>query len=193
VKVFNGTKVNLNLHSWNGPRLDPEGDFVNPRTFELAACGAFQLVDRRMLLGELFTDDEVSTFASEHELPAAIGRWLREPEARAAVASAARRRVLAEHTYEHRIKDLLSTLGVHRPDRVGSLLRGDRQAGRLALDTTTPSALVSLLATFPPTQRVDLKDLAGRIRSKGPTAQLERDELLILMLDAYREETRDLV
>ncbi len=193
VKVFKATKVNLNLHSWNGPGLDPEGDFVNPRTFELAASGAFQLVDRRRLLGELFTDGEVCTFASEHELPAAVGRWLREPEARAAVATAARRRVLAEHTYEHRMRDLLGMLGVHRPDRVGSLLGGERQAGRLASDASTPPDLASLLAAFPPTQRVDLKDLAGCIRAKGPTAQLSRDELLVLMLDAYREETRDLV
>jgi spore maturation protein CgeB len=193
VKVFNGTKVNLNLHSWNGPGLDPEGDFVNPRTFELAACGAFQLVDRRSLLGEHFTDGEVSTFASERDLPAAIGRWLREPEARAAIASAARRRVLAEHTYEHRMKELLSAIGMHRPDRVGSLLRGDRQAERLVSDASTPPTLASLLATFPPTQRVELNDLADCIRSKGPTVQLSRDELLVLMLDAYREETRDLI
>jgi spore maturation protein CgeB len=193
VKVFNGTTVNLNLHSWNRPGLDPEGDFVNPRTFELAACGAFQLVDRRGLLGELFADGEVCTFASEQELPAIIGRWLREPESRATVASAARRRALAEHTYEHRMRDLLGTLGVHQPDRVGSLLRGERQAGRLASDASTPPVLAALLATFPPTERVDLKDLAGCIRAKGPTAQLSQDELLVLMLDAYREETRDLV
>jgi spore maturation protein CgeB len=73
------------------------------------------------------------------------------------------------------------------------LLRGERQAGRLASDASTPPVLAALLATFPPTERVDLKDLAGCIRAKGPTAQLSQDELLVLMLDAYREETRDLV
>jgi spore maturation protein CgeB len=91
------------------------------------------------------------------------------------------------------MKELLSAIGMHRPDRVGSLLRGDRQAERLVSDASTPPTLASLLATFPPTQRVELNDLADCIRSKGPTVQLSRDELLVLMLDAYREETRDLI
>ncbi len=48
VKVFNASAINLNLHSSvSADELVPAGDFVNPRTFELAACGAFQLVDRR--------------------------------------------------------------------------------------------------------------------------------------------------
>src|SRR5574340_718729 len=50
MKVFNATAVNLNLHSSTGPGLDLQADFVNPRTFELAACGAFQLTDHRSLL-----------------------------------------------------------------------------------------------------------------------------------------------
>src|SRR5207244_1404466 len=50
VRIFNATRVNLNLHSSTYvDGVEPRGDFVNPRTFELAAAGAFQLVDRRAL------------------------------------------------------------------------------------------------------------------------------------------------
>ena len=46
-RIYNGTAVNLNLHSSvRTDSLVSGGDFVNPRTFELAACEAFQLVDR---------------------------------------------------------------------------------------------------------------------------------------------------
>ncbi len=54
VKIFNATKINLNLHSSvQAKELVTFGDFINPRTFELAACGSFQLVDKRTLLMEL--------------------------------------------------------------------------------------------------------------------------------------------
>lgn len=33
--------------------VEPYGDFVNPRTFESAACGAFQLVDSRVFRSSL--------------------------------------------------------------------------------------------------------------------------------------------
>ncbi|MEO8338458.1 MAG: glycosyltransferase [Nitrospirota bacterium] len=193
-KVFNASAVNLNLHSWAGTGLDPDGDFVNPRTFELAACGAFQLADRRSLMPDLFTASEVATVSSPDALPAEITRWLREPEQRVAMAAQARQRVLAEHTYAHRMRDLLAQIGVANPDRIGSILRGARQAGALAATAieSFPS-LASTLRTFPSTQRVELKQLAARIRSRGSMGALSREDLMVLMLDEYRSETKDLV
>jgi len=193
-KVFNASAVNLNLHSWAGAGLDPDGDFVNPRTFELAACGAFQLTDRRSLMPPLFTESEVATVSSSDELPAEITRWLREPEQRVAMAAQARRRMLAEHTYAHRMRDLLSQIGVATPDRIGSILRGARQAEALASTATNSfPSLASTLRTFPSTQRVELKHLAAQIRSRGPMGTLSREDLMLLMLDEYRSETKDLV
>jgi spore maturation protein CgeB len=193
-KVFNASAVNLNLHSWAGTGLDPDGDFVNPRTFELAACGAFQLTDRRSLMSDLFTESEVATVSSSDELPAKIARWLREPEQRVAMAAQARQRVLAEHTYAHRMRDLLSQIGVASPDRIGSILRGARQAEALAVTATDSfPSLAATLRTFPSTQRVELKQLAAQIRSRGPMGTLSREDLMVLMLDEYRSETKDLV
>ncbi len=193
VKVFNATKVNLNVHSFTGDGLDPEGDFVNPRTFELAACGAFQLVDQRRLLPEIFTSDEIVAFGHPDELPALIRTWLREPEARAAMAQAARRRLLNEHTYVHRMRDLLAGIGVAQPDRIGAVLRGGRLAGSLSARLAPDHALVSCLRAFPSGQRVELKELAAHIRGRGPGSPLSREELLVLLMDEYRKETRDLV
>lgn len=193
-KVFNASTVNLNLHSWTGTGLDPEGDFVNPRTFELAACGAFQLTDRRALLPDVLAADEVATVSSPDELPGAITRWLREPEQRLAMAAQARQRVLAEHTYAHRMCDLLSQVGVASPDRIGSILRGARQSEALAAAATDSfPSLASTLRTFPPTQRVELKQIAAKIRSRGSTGALSREDLMVLMLDEYRSEAKDLV
>ncbi|MGE0039809.1 MAG: glycosyltransferase [Vicinamibacterales bacterium] len=108
VKIFGASAINLNLHSANHVSgLDPEPDFVNPRTFEIAACGAFQLVDRRDPLPALFAADEMVAFGSMAELRAQIARYLADPAERQAVAGRARARVLAEHTYEHRVRRIL--------------------------------------------------------------------------------------
>jgi spore maturation protein CgeB len=192
IKVFNATAINLNLHSCSSDGLDPHADFVNPRTFELAACGAFQLVDERSLLPDLFTDGEMIRFRRAEEVPALIRTWLKDPAGRRTIAEAARQRVLRHHTYEHRMKELLAYVGMQQPDRIGAVLRGDRNAGALAARASGSPELSGLLRRFPADQRVELQDLAARIRARGAGAPLGRDELLILMLDSYRAESRDL-
>ena len=110
VKIFNASDINLNLHS-SGERdgVEPDGDFVNPRTFELAACGVFQLVDERTLLPSLFKlGSEVATFRDKASLEASIDYYETHPEERQKIAAAGRARVLAEHTYRHRMETLLS-------------------------------------------------------------------------------------
>ena len=193
MKVFNATAINLNVHSTTGAGLDPQADFVNPRTFELAACGAFQFVDSRSQLPEFFTDRELVSFRNFDDIPGLVGQWLGDPAARQAMAAAARTRVLGAHTYVHRMRDLLGHIGLSQPDRVGAVLRGDRQQEALLSRCAGDAPLESLLKAFPAGQRVELKDVAARIRSKGSTASLKREELMVLMLDEYRSETRDLL
>ncbi|GAB7080223.1 CgeB family protein [Megalodesulfovibrio paquesii] len=116
VKIFNATAVNVNLHS--SIKVDPPvqpGDFVNPRTFELAACGAFQVVDQRALLPELFAPDELATFSTLEEMLDLIARYSKDPEARQTMAAKARSRVLAEHTYATRMRQLLDFVAERRP------------------------------------------------------------------------------
>jgi spore maturation protein CgeB len=109
VKIFSASKINLNLHSSpTHSGVDPFGDFVNPRTFEIASCGAFQLVDQRQYLPEVFdTVDEMAVFQSVDELPDKIEYFLSHPEERAQITHRGRERVLREHTYEHRMKELI--------------------------------------------------------------------------------------
>jgi spore maturation protein CgeB len=193
MKVFSATTINLNLHSTTSADLDPQADFVNPRTFELAACGAFQLVDHRSLLSDFFSPQDMVSFRSFDEVPGLVQRWLADPPARQAMASAAKARVLSAHTYMHRMKDLLAQIGLSQPDRIGAVLRGDRQVEALRSRCLSDLPLESLLKECPQGHRIELKDLAAQIRSKGPAATLKREELMVLMLDEYRSETRDLV
>lgn len=109
VKIFNATKINLNLHSSiQAEELVTYDDFVNPRTFELAACGAFQLVDKRSLLHEAFADNELATFSSMEELSEKISYFLNNPEERKGIAQQSQNRVIKDHTYQARMRTLLA-------------------------------------------------------------------------------------
>ena len=110
VKIFNATDININLHSSSErDGVDPTGDFVNPRTFELAAAGCFQLVDQRSLLSELFEPGkDLVTFDSATQMREQIEYYLAHPEERLAFAERARHKVLKQHTYAHRMREMLS-------------------------------------------------------------------------------------
>ena len=124
VRVFNASDVNINLHS-SAERdgVDPKGDFVNPRTFELAASGAFQLVDRRTLLPPMFKyDEELGVFSDRRELEEKIDFYLANPEERSKVSERARLRALSEHTYEQRIRSMLGMIYADRYEQLKTRL-----------------------------------------------------------------------
>jgi spore maturation protein CgeB len=109
IRIFSATRINLNIHSATHVEgLDPDPDYVNPRTFELAACAAFQLVDARHPLPALFRDDELVTFRSTAELRSLITHYLARPEECAAIAARARARVVAEHSFVHRVRRIFA-------------------------------------------------------------------------------------
>lgn len=140
VRIFSATKININIHSANHVEgLDPDPDYVNPRTFELAACGAFQLVDARQPLAALFRDDEMVMFRSAAELRALIAHYLARPDERAAIAARARSRVVAEHSFVHRVKRIFEeTLPRElQPGTAGAQSRGLAEAIG-ALERTSP-------------------------------------------------------
>jgi len=191
VKIFNGTSVNINVHSFTGEGFDPIGDGVNPRTFELASCGAFQVVDSRSLLPDLFDETMMAVIKHPDELVPTVRRFWQDPEQRQAMAQASRTRVLEAHTYAHRMRTLLGSVGMSSPDRLGAILQGERQAASLIQRCGETPEFIPLLKPFSPTKRVELVDVARTIRQKGPEAKLSQDELLVLMMDEYRQEKRD--
>lgn len=84
---------------------------VNQRIFDVPATGSFVLTDWRVQMERLFEPDvEVVCFREPEEIPELIQRYLRHPEERAAVVRAARRRILAQHTYEHRLQRIMDTM-----------------------------------------------------------------------------------
>ena len=84
---------------------------VNQRVFDVPAAGAFVLTDWREQMDELFEPGkEIVCYREPGEVPELIRWWLAHPDARRRVAAAGRKRVLACHTWEARLRVMLATL-----------------------------------------------------------------------------------
>ncbi|MEF2229950.1 MAG: glycosyltransferase [Pseudodesulfovibrio sp.] len=84
---------------------------VNQRVFDVPACGGFLLTDYREQMEALFDlDDEAVVFRRPDEIPDLVRSLLADGQRRKRIAQNARRRILAEHTYTHRLATLLSVM-----------------------------------------------------------------------------------
>lgn len=183
-KIFNGTRVNVNLHSSTSHEgVNPFGDFVNPRTFEIAACGAFQLVDHRSLLPELFrVGDEVVGFSGPADFLEKLDRYLADPEARAQVAARGMARVLREHTYKDRMREMVESLGEMCPVEASRRLPTVREMTRAADDPEWDA----LLSEFPPDLPLDFDLLLEGVRKMSQDRPFTKKETIISMLGNLR-------
>ena len=84
---------------------------VNQRIFDIPACGGFVLTDHRKQMENLFDlNTEVVVYRELNEIPALIREYLVDEKRRKSIVAAARKRILAEHTYEIRVQQLLDTM-----------------------------------------------------------------------------------
>ena len=184
VTIYNATTINLNLHSSvQSKELVPPGDFVNPRTFELAGIGAFQLVDKRSLMDELFDTDCLATFSSASEMLEKIDYYLAHAEERALMAAKARHCVLERHTYQHRMQSLLDYVAKVRAP--WPRLR-DHADFPPELPQELRASLAELLHSLQLPAHVPFEDVMERIRQR--TGQLTDLETTLLFLDEWRKQ-----
>jgi spore maturation protein CgeB len=84
---------------------------LNQRSFESLACGTPVLNDDLADLPLCFEPGrEILVYRDAGELNALVARLRDEPALRAQVVAAGRRRILAEHTHEHRVRTILNDL-----------------------------------------------------------------------------------
>lgn len=85
---------------------------LNQRSFEPLACGAAVLHDELDDVPLCFEPGrEVLVYRNPEEMNALASRLVREPAFARQIAAAGRRRVLAEHTYIHRVQTILKQCG----------------------------------------------------------------------------------
>ncbi|KON88349.1 hypothetical protein AF332_17090 [Sporosarcina globispora] len=114
---YNGAKIVLNSHRpsnlrQNKNKLGIAGKSINNRTFDVAACAAFQLIEFREDLSNHFVEnEEIIAFRSMKDLLEKVHYYMKADKERELIAHKARIRVLKEHTFQHRLEQMLSVIG----------------------------------------------------------------------------------
>lgn len=152
-KIVAGAKVNLNLHSSaTHSGVDPRCDAINPRVFEIAACGGFQICDPCKGIDQFFdAKTELPTYRDLAECRTLIDYYLAHDDERLAIATRAREHALAEHTYEHRAQQMLAFITERFADRIADKgVRAQCAVSEMASRAGTNTPLGKYLASLPP-------------------------------------------
>lgn len=113
---YNSAKIVINLHraiddETNQNPLGIAARSVNPRSFEIGACAAFQLTDSRELTADSFAPNaEVSVYSSPEELIEKADYYLCRDDERREMALRSFSRTMREHTYPRRVRQLLDAV-----------------------------------------------------------------------------------
>jgi len=187
VRIFNASRINLNLHSSPFHQgINPQGDYLNPRVFDLAATGAFQLVDWRQQLPEFFQPEvEVATFSSLTELREKIHYFLAHEEERRQMAQRSRERCLRDHTYRQRMGQALEIIADFYPELLSQRSKpaSPWQSLRQLFPADHP---VQELLSRPGLEQIsDLGDLVGRLRADD--APLTESEAIFWLLHEFHQ------
>ncbi len=188
IKVFNASKINLNLHS-SAERdgVEPNGDFVNPRTFELAACGAFQLADERTLMPELFQiGKEMAVFHDRQEMIEQIDYYLARPQERMEIVQASRKRVLAEHTYGQRVKDMLEYIYLDKYEQLKAKQEESQWHKTLRAAEKYPQLEIALQNIYQNNEEPQFKALADKVIAKKGILS-EHDQKILFLHHLYTQ------
>ena len=103
IKILAQSKIALNIHiltqPWGG----------NLRLFEIPSAKTFQIVDK--CPSDWFIDGhEIVLFKNKNDLLSKINYYLNNDHERIRICNNGFKRLVKEHTYEHRVKELLNTM-----------------------------------------------------------------------------------
>ncbi len=168
VKIYQNTRINLNLHSSMDHELfNSFGDFVNPRTFEILACNAFQLVDDSPAVREFFIPDtDLVVFCSLEEAIDKIKYYLIHENQRKKIALNGYNKVISRHTYQHRMKyaiDLITTESAILRSRVEAENRNIEQVKKALNDPLFDQ----VINTLSPALRNSPKSVFSHFKQNG--------------------------
>ena len=105
-RVLYESKVALNRHIEVAERYAN-----NMRLYEATGVGTMLLTDEKQNLDELFVPGrEIATYRDEDELVERLNHYLEHDDERREIAAAGQARTLREHTYRHRMQELLAIL-----------------------------------------------------------------------------------
>ena len=104
---YNMSQINFNMTSLQMTNA------VNQRVFDVSACKKFLLTDYRKQIGDYFESKEnMVWFDDVEEIPDLVDFYLKHDNLREKIAANAYEIVVKNHTYKHRIKEMILKLRI---------------------------------------------------------------------------------
>lgn len=110
-KIYNSSQISINVHE-EYQRI--YGGDCNERTFKIPAAGGFEIVDDVECISQYFeAGKEIVIAKNKMDWLEKIEYYLKNPQKKQRIVEAGRKRVLSEHTYVHRARQILNLYEKH--------------------------------------------------------------------------------
>jgi hypothetical protein len=113
--IYKSSRVVANIHGdFQKGRIDDffriPAHMINERIFQVILSGGFAISDDTPIVREFFNEDEVPQCKTKQEFKEKIDYFVSNPEERISYMKKAKKRILDEHLYTHRIKNYLDVI-----------------------------------------------------------------------------------
>lgn len=109
IEIFSTSRINLNLSGTSSAGQEQ----IKGRVFEVPGCGGFLLTGPAAGLDRYLTDGrDCAVYHDFDDLVHKIRHYLDHEDERLAIELAGERRVLEEHTYDHRLAEIFARMGM---------------------------------------------------------------------------------
>ncbi len=194
VKIYNYTKININLHSssyhWD---INPDGDFLNPRFYEIMGCGGFQLVDYRKYMDPEFkSGEDFVVFKDVIDLKKKISHYLENEDERLEIANHGYETVRIYHTYEKRARDIMNIILINSFDSfktkfISQKVGIDKLLDEVKENEELRNIILSMVKKgLIRDGNISIDELAEYVKSGS--GRLSKTEALILLLQQIRQK-----
>lgn len=146
LSAYRAYKVFLNVNS-----VVDSPSMCARRIFEITACGTPVLSTPSPAIENFFAADEVLQVGDRTEAEFLLRALVRSPELRDRMVHRAQRRIWSEHTYAHRVEEVLQSVGLTHPGQGATLPRPSVSA---LVSTNRPHQLEHVLRTVAAQQGV---------------------------------------
>lgn len=112
---YNGASIVLNPHRSHNFRLNQNtfgiiNESINNRTFDIAACGAFQLIEEKSNLRSFFTEEDMVSYRDYEDCLRKVVAYMNDEEQKQIIARKAQKIVIEQHTFGHRVKEMFDII-----------------------------------------------------------------------------------
>jgi spore maturation protein CgeB len=105
-RIYTSSLISINIHEEYQRKF---GGDCNERTFKVPACGGFEITDDVACIRKYFKEDEEIIIAkNKDDWFQKIEYYIKNPEKRLTIIEAGRKRVLADHTYHNRVRQIIN-------------------------------------------------------------------------------------